>query len=199
MSLKWTVLLPLPAFAIVAPAYAVDYLTVQEAQKVLFPDADSFAQQQVELTKEQLKAIKSLAGVRQRDEDPEIWRADYRNEGVRQRDDDPEIWQARKAGQPLGWFGVDEVVGKHEYITYAVAASPDGHVLGIEVMSYRETHGDEIRRKTWRDNFDGKSLADPLKLGKDIPNISGATLSCRNVTDGVKRVLAMLKVVFGNG
>ena len=61
MSLKWTVLLPLPAFAIVAPAYAVDYLTVQEAQKVLFPDADSFAQQQVELTKEQLKAIKSLA------------------------------------------------------------------------------------------------------------------------------------------
>jgi Na+-translocating ferredoxin:NAD+ oxidoreductase RnfG subunit len=66
-------------------------------------------------------------------------------------------------------------------------------------MSYRETHGDEIRRKTWRDNFDGKSLADPLKLGKDIPNISGATLSCRNVTDGVKRVLSMLKVVFGNG
>jgi Na+-translocating ferredoxin:NAD+ oxidoreductase RnfG subunit len=180
MSLKWTVLLPLPDIAIVAPAYAVDYLTVGQAQKVLFPDADSFAQQQVELTKEQLKAIKSLAG-------------------VRQRDDDPEIWQARKAGQPLGWFVVDEVVGKHEYITYAVAASPDGHVLGIEVMTYRETHGDEIRRKTWRDNFDGKTLADPLKLGKDIPNISGATLSCRNVTDGVKRVLSMLKVVFGNG
>jgi Na+-translocating ferredoxin:NAD+ oxidoreductase RnfG subunit len=180
MSLKWTVLLPLPAVAIVAPAYAVDYLTVQQAQKVLFPDADSFVQQHVELTKEQLRAIKSLAGVRQRDEDPEIW-------------------QAQKGEQPLGWFIVDEVVGKHEYITYAVAASPDGHVLGIEVMTYRETHGDEIRRKTWRDNFDGKTLADPLKLGKDIPNISGATLSCRNVTDGVKRVLSMLKVVFGNG
>ncbi len=178
---RWTLLLPLPATAaIVAPAYATDYLTVKQAQHVLFPGADAFAAEHVTLTKAQLKQIKSLAGVRQRDEDPEIW-------------------QARQSGEALGWFVVDEVVGKHEYITYAVAVSPDGHVIGIEVMSYRETHGGEIRRAKWRDHFKGKTLGDAFKLNKDIPNISGATLSCRNVTDGVKRVLAVLKVVFGYG
>ena len=175
---RWTLLLPVPAAAIAAPAYAVDYLTVGEAQKALFPQADGFAQRHIALTDDELDRIKKLAGVRQRDKDPEIW-------------------EAKQGGKRVGWFVIDEVVGKHEYITYAVAVSPDGHVLGIEVMSYRETHGGEIRRVDWRHNFDGKTLADPLKLGKDIPNISGATLSCRNVTDGVKRVLALLKVTVG--
>jgi len=31
--------------------------------------------------------------------------------------------------------------------------------------------------------------ADPLELNKDIRNISGATLSCRHVTEGVQRLL----------
>ena len=30
-----------------------------------------------------------------------------------------------------------------------------------------------------------------MQLGKDIRNISGATLSCKHITQGVKRVLAV--------
>lgn len=66
-------------------------------------------------------------------------------------------------------------------------------------MSYRETKGDQIREASWRKNLAGKTLADPFKLDEDIPNISGATLSCRNVMDGVKRILALQKVVLING
>jgi len=34
----------------------------------------------------------------------------------------------------------------------------------------------------------------PLKLDRDIKNISGATLSCRHVADEVKRLLAFYEI-----
>ena len=94
---------------------------------------------------------------------------------------------------------VDEVVGKHEFITYAVGFTPDGKVRGIEILAYRETYGYQIRNPDWRQKFVGKSLADPFKLDEDIPNISGATLSCYNVTNGVKRLLALQQVALDRG
>ena len=68
---------------------------------------------------------------------------------------------------------------------------PQGRVRGIEVLDYRESHGGEIRDPQWRLQFAGKTARDPLQLDRDIRNISGATLSCRHVTDGVKRILAL--------
>ena len=41
----------------------------------------------------------------------------------------------------------------------------------------------------------GKSVADPLKLDVGIRNISGASLSSRHITDGVKRILATYETV----
>jgi len=84
---------------------------------------------------------------------------------------------------------IDTVLGKHEFITYAVAIDAPGQVKGIEILDYRETYGYQIRDKAWRQKFVGKTARDPLTLDKDIPNISGATLSSKHVTDGVRRVL----------
>jgi hypothetical protein len=36
-------------------------------------------------------------------------------------------------------------------------------------------------------------------VGDDIANISGATLSCTHVTDGVRRIVAMLQVARAGG
>ena len=164
------ILLPLAAF--VAPAFAVDYFTVEQAQKQLFPEATAFVDHTLKLTDEQRDTIKDRAGVRQRSQTQSVWRAE-------------------RNGDLLGWFLVDDVIGKHEFITYAAAVTPSGKVLGVEIMSYRETHGSQIRDAAWRKNFTGKSLADAWRLGKDVPNISGATLSCRDVLDGVKRLLVI--------
>jgi H+/Na+-translocating ferredoxin:NAD+ oxidoreductase subunit G len=166
----------LPLTAIVAPAYAADYLTAAQAVETLFPEADNRVMQLVALSNAERDRIKSLSGMRQR------WKTQ-------------EVWRAERGGSLLGWMIVDDVVGKHEYITYAAAISLDGRVLGIEILSYRETHGDQIRQAAWRQNFVGKTLADRFKLDVDVPNISGATLSCRNVLDGVKRLLALHQVV----
>ena len=166
--------------ALVAPiaAYATDYLTIAQAQQILFPEGDRFVDAAIELNADQRKAIEQRSDVRQR------WTKQA-------------IWRVEKAGQLIGWFIVDEVVGKHEFITYAAGLTPDGRVRGIEILTYRETHGYQVRNAEWRQQFVGKTLAAPFKLDEDIANISGATLSCRNVMNGVKRLLALQQVVLG--
>jgi Na+-translocating ferredoxin:NAD+ oxidoreductase RnfG subunit len=76
-------------------------------------------------------------------------------------------------------------------ITYAVGIAPNGSVQGIEILEYVESYGYEVAEDNWRKQFVGKTAEDPLKLKKDIQNISGATLSCKHLTDGVKRVMVM--------
>lgn len=104
------------------------------------------------------------------------------NLGLKQR-----VWRVPGAG----WFIVDQVIGKSELITYALGLDSTGKVRGIEILEYRESHGYEVRNAAWRQQFVGKSAADPVRLDDDIRNISGATLSCRHVTEGVKRLLAL--------
>ncbi len=170
---KFLFLLPLTAIS--SFAYANDYFNNEQAQKALFPDADIFIPSNINFTKEQKKKIEDISK-------------------VRQRSNEQKMWKAEKKGKHIGWFIVDEVVGKHEFITYGTAISPEGKVMGLEIMSYRETHGSQVRNQEWRKKFIGKTIIDPFKLDIDIPNISGATLSCRNVVDGVKRLLAIYKV-----
>lgn len=166
----------LPLAAVIAPTYAADYMTAEQAAEVLFPDADSRSMTLVELSKDERDRIRALSGMRQR------WKTQ-------------EVWRTERGGKLLGWTIVDNVIGKHEYITYAAGISTDGEVLGIEVLSYRESHGDEIMQAAWRAHFVGKTSEDAFKLNEDVPNISGATLSCRNVLDGVKRLLALQEIV----
>jgi len=153
--------------AIVAPAaLATVYLSTEQAQQAIFPGA-AFEPARIELTDAQARAIENRSDVNVRIRELKAWRV--------------------SGG---GWFIVDEVVGKHEFITYAVGLRADGSVKQIEIMDYRESYGYQIRDPHWRAQFAGKTASAPLKLDRDIRNISGATLSCRHVTDGVKRILA---------
>ncbi|MCH1929205.1 FMN-binding protein [Shewanella sp. A25] len=161
-----------PMVVVAASAFSADYLTIPEAQALIFDKAAVFTERPTLLSGDAKDQIKKLSG-------------------VRQRQDNQPIWKVEKDGQFLGWFFVDDVVGKHEYITYAVGVSPQGEVLGLEILSYRETHGGEVREVSWRSQFHGKTLKDPFKLDEDVSNISGATLSCRNLLDGVKRLLVI--------
>lgn len=99
--------------------------------------------------------------------------------------DGKNIWKAADGG----WFIIDQVVGKHEFITYSVAINPNGTVKLVEVMQYNESYGYEVKEASWLQQFIGKTAASPIKLNKDIDNISGATLSSKHLADGVKRVM----------
>ena len=104
------------------------------------------------------------------------------------------IWRAADGS----WLVIDEVVGKHEMITYAVALSSTGAILGIEILEYVESYGYEVAEPQWRKQFVGKTANDPIKLNQDIQNIGGATLSCKHITDGVKRITVLYDVALKN-
>ncbi|MGQ9685351.1 MAG: FMN-binding protein [Thiobacillaceae bacterium] len=158
-----------------APAFAVQYLTTEMAQKLMFPEADAFVPHPVRLNDEQKATVEKAAGVRMRfPEQP--------------------VWQVMAGGKPAGWFVLDEVYGKHEFITYAVALDASGAVRSVEILDYRETHGSQIINPKWRSQFEGKRYGAQLKLDKDVQNISGATLSCKHISEGVRRVLAIHEV-----
>jgi len=162
---------PVAVFA-AASAYATQYLSVEQAQKLMFGAAAQFERQELKLEKDSVRAIEKISG-------------------VKVRMIDVPVWQVSENGKPSGYFFIDEVYGKHEFITYAVALEASGKVRQVEILDYRETYGYQVRNPEWRAQFVGKSAADPLKLETDIQNIAGATLSCKHVTEGVKRILAI--------
>jgi hypothetical protein len=100
------------------------------------------------------------------------------------------VWKAQAGDKVLGLLVVDHVIGKHLYIDYSVALEPGGRVRRVDILQYRESYGGEIRSPSWLAQFVGKTGASPLKVGSDIRNISGATLSSLHVTEGVRRILA---------
>lgn len=171
-SATWYAVVPVAVIAAAAPApaQAERYMSVAEAQKHFFPSAKRFGEVSIDFTPAQRKAIAKASGTKPPKRQP--------------------VYEAIGANGRQGWLVVDRVLGKHEYITYAVALDTGGKVIGIEVLDYRETYGGEIRRESWRKQFVGRRPGQDFRLGKEIKNISGATLSSRHVTDGVRRVLA---------
>jgi Na+-transporting NADH:ubiquinone oxidoreductase subunit NqrC len=67
----------------------------------------------------------------------------------------------------------------------------NGRVRRVEILQYRESYGGEVRDQSWLAQFVGKTSGSSLEVGRDIRNISGATLSSHHVTEGVKKILAI--------
>ena len=172
--MRLTLLATAAAVAALAPAsaFAVDYLSAEQAARLMFPDADAFELRRLTLDAAQLQQLDA--------------------QGVRARSAGWTVRVAQRAGVVQGFVVADEVVGKVELISYAVAVALDGAVRQIEILSYRESHGHEIRLPAWRRQFVGKGTTAAIRVGEDINNISGATLSCSHVTDGVRRIVAVL-------
>jgi Na+-translocating ferredoxin:NAD+ oxidoreductase RnfG subunit len=152
------------------------FVSIAEAQKLCFTNATRFEQIDLRLTRDDIKVIESATRLKVKNPAPKVWRA----------------WQNSHL---LGTVWFDQVPGKHELIDYVVAISPQGAVNQVEIVEYREHYGGEVRRRNWLDQFKGKGRDAPLKLGSDIDNISGATMSCQHVTEGVKRVVATFEHV----
>lgn len=153
------------------PAYATVYLSVEQAQALLFPGA-TFQSVSITLTEAQVKAIEHASGVHVLSKQLKAWKA-----------------------STGGWFIADEVVGKHEFIPFALALDGNGAVKGIEILEYREAYGDQVRNPEWQKQFLGKTSTTKLELDKNIRNISGATLSSKHITDGVERLLITYDLV----
>jgi Na+-translocating ferredoxin:NAD+ oxidoreductase RnfG subunit len=157
----------LPAAMAAGPSvlYAETYLNTEQAQHLLF-SGESLTSAPMTLSDAQEKAIEKASGVNVREKQVKAWKS--------------------TSG---GWFILDNAVGKHEFIDFALALTAGGAVKGVEILTYRETYGGEVRQPKWRAQFSGKTTAQPVKIDKDIKNISGATLSSVHMTDAIRRLL----------
>jgi hypothetical protein len=165
----------LGAAAPVQIVVAAEYLSIEAAQKALFPQADRFNEVVLSLSPAQHERVAALAGTQPPHRSLRAWRA-------------------LKGDEPLGFVFVDEVIGKEDFITYAIAIDAAGRLSAPEVLAYRESHGGEIRSPAWRRQFAGRHGLDQLRVPVDIKNIAGATLSCEHLTEGVRWLAALWQV-----
>ena len=164
--LIFAALLPVPI------AVAADYLSIDAAQKAVYSEADAFQEVLIAPSPAQLQQLLARAGSQP-------------SHGMIR------IWRATRNGELLGHVFVDEVIGRQNLITYAVGIDPDGALRNLEIMSYRESHGGEVRNPAWRAQFNRRKDLDQVRFRTDIKNISGATLSSEHVTEGVRWLMAL--------
>jgi len=172
-TLLWQSVVVVTAVALPAQlTVAATYLTTEAAQRALFPEAQSFDELKLAPTANEQQAILKAAG-------PQAPHGALK------------AWTARRAGAVIGYVFVDEVVGRQDFITYAVGIDSSGKLRPVEILEYRESHGGEIRNKRWLRQFEGRADLGQLRFRADIKSIAGATLSSEHVTQGVRRILAL--------
>jgi len=110
-----------------------------------------------------------------------------------------EFFTAKDAqGKDVGFIASTFGKGYSSYIKMLVALNKDMAIKQIRVLDHAETPGlgDEIEQAYFQDRFKGKSLGQLELIKQPDPNkieaISGATISSRAVTKGVKMGVEML-------
>jgi len=159
-------LLPVVTMTVCAPAQATVYMTVAQAQKAMIGDRP-VTPVPIVLTPEQTLAVERDTGTRLVDGTLRAWKSDDE------------------------YFFVDAVIGKHDLITYAATIGSDGKLRKVEILEYREAYGSEVHNPRWLAQFTGHQHGDTLRVGEGIQNISGATLSCQHLTEGIRRLLSI--------
>ena len=103
-----------------------------------------------------------------------------------------EVYIGETGNQVDGYALVQNTIGKHKPMTYMVGVDSKGRVSDVELLIFRESRGSEIRQKRFNAQYEGKTVNDPVRINRDIINISGATMSVRSMSAGIKRVLVLV-------
>lgn len=81
-------------------------------------------------------------------------------------------------------------VGYSAPIEVLVGVDLAGELTGIEILFYRESYksirGDFLNSERFPNQFDGKSVADGFRVGRDIDGVSRATISSWAVSRGIR-------------
>lgn len=81
-------------------------------------------------------------------------------------------------------------IGYSAPIEVLVGVDLAGELAGIEILFYRESYksirGDFLNSERFPNQFDGKSVADGFRVGRDIDGVSRATISSWAVSRGIR-------------
>ncbi len=149
------------------------YLQEEDSLKIMLPKSERIRKDVLKLSPEKKRLIEERIG----------WK--FPEESF-------DVYIGETGTQVDGYALVQNTIGKHKPMTYMVGIDSKGQVSDIELLIFRESRGSEIRQKRFNAQYEGKTVNDPVRLNKDIINISGPTMSVRSMSAGIKRVLVLV-------
>lgn len=156
------------------------FLTEEQALMKVLPDCDEILYDEIILTDDEKNQLQNRLG-----------RKIFENSFI--------TYIGINTGKVAGYAIITEEVGKFHPYTFIVSVSPKGEIRDIAILVYRESRGAEIAHKRFLHQFKGKSLKSPLRINRDIINITGATMSVVTMCTGVKKVLAVIDQFYLSG
>jgi FMN-binding domain len=153
--------------------HAEVFMTEEDAVKVILPKSERIRKEVIRLSQEKKDVIEQRIG----------WK--FPEESF-------ELYIGETGDKIDGYAMVHNTIGKHKHMTYMVGVDNRGACMDVELLVFREAKGSEVGRKRFNAQYEGKTVSDPIRINKDIINISGATMSVRSISAGVKRVLVLV-------
>lgn len=160
-------------------SWAVELIKAEAALKNIFPEATNFEKKDVVLTEEQVRLIQESAGV--------SFEMTHSAKLI--------VYRIEASDKIIGYAFEDVVVGKWAPIHYLVGLDLQGTVLQVVVLEYKEIRGRPVAKKRFLNQYKGKTIQDELMLRSDIDGVTGATISSRSMTDGVRKILHIFKLI----
>ena len=153
--------------------HAEVFMTEEDAVKIMLPKSERIRKEVIRLSQEKKDVIEQRVG----------WK--FPEELF-------ELYIGETGDMIDGYAMVHNTIGKHKHMTYMVGVDAKGACSNVELLVFREAKGSEVGRKRFNAQYEGKTVSDPIRINKDIINISGATMSVRSISAGVKRVLVLV-------
>lgn len=157
-----------------SPSFPKVYMTRDKALSVTFPGADRIEKKTVFLTEEQVKKIETLAK-------SELESKLYT------------FYAGKKGEETLGYAVIDTHVLRTKTETLMIVINPDGTLRQVEILAFFEPQ-DYMPTDNWLNLFRDEPLNGSLWIGRDIPNITGATITSNSLVKSVRRIMAVFEV-----
>jgi FMN-binding domain len=153
--------------------HAEVFMPEEDALKIVLPKSERVRKEVIQLTTEKKELIEQRIG----------WK--FPEQAF-------EVYIGETGDKIDGYAMVHNTIGKHKHMTYMVGVDTKGACSDVELLVFREARGSEVGRKRFNVQYEGKTVLDPIRINKDIINITGATMSVRSISAGVKRVLVLI-------
>jgi H+/Na+-translocating ferredoxin:NAD+ oxidoreductase subunit G len=116
-----------------------------------------------------------------------------------------EYYAATASGKPVAYISSTAGKGYSSFIQMLVSLDTDLKISEVKVLSMNETPGlgDQVLEKSFLDQFKGKPISQIVLIKgetkENIQAITGATISSRGVTNGIKDAVQTLVDKYGAG
>ncbi len=95
-----------------------------------------------------------------------------------------------------GYVDIHIVRTHPEVVLYVL--NEKGEIELIKILSFKEPP-EYMADENWLNYLKGKTLEkDLLRLRRDVPNMTGATLTAKAITDNARKVIALWEIIYGD-